>query len=198
MEILSGFISIFAGYLIGSFPTAYLITKWLKGVDIRDIDVGNMGAAAVRRQLGVIPGISVAFLDIAKGALTIFIAQQLVASSDIFIYASGFAALLGHCYPVYIGFRGGQGTATVIGIFAMLSPLVLAIMLVIMAVFLLIFRRVFPMTITSGIFLPVLLWFVGHSPALTIYSLVIIIFMSARNYRGIYREVCNLKRKLLK
>ena len=196
MNIILGILSVIAGYLIGSFPTAYIITKILKGVDIRNIDVGNMGAAAVRRQLGLIPGMLVAIVDIAKGSVVILLAQLLTGDVFLWVYAAGFAALLGHCFPVYIGFRGGQGTATIIGIFAVLSPLVLLVMLLLMGIILLIVRRIYPMVIICSPVLPILLWLLTASFPLTVYSLVLILFMISRNIKGISYEFTKFKNRL--
>ncbi len=195
MAILLGVAGIVAGYLLGSFPSAYIVTRILRRVDIRDIDVGNMGAAAVRRQLGLLPGIIVAVLDIAKGSAVIFLAQYLSGDVFIWVYGSGFAAILGHCFPVYIRFRGGQGTATLIGIFAILAPLVILITLAIAAVMLLVTRRIFPMIISTSPALPLLLWLVAGSVPLALYSLVLILFMISRNIDGILREIEKLKRR---
>jgi acyl phosphate:glycerol-3-phosphate acyltransferase len=193
MGILLGVAGIIAGYLLGSFPSAYIITRIIKRVDIREIDVGNMGAAAVRRQLGLLPAIIVAVLDITKGSAAIFLAQFFSETGFLWVYGAGFAAILGHCFPAYIGFRGGQGTATLIGVFAVLAPLVTLIMLCIAALMLLITRRVFPMIISSSPALPLLLWLVAGSVPLALYSLFLILFMMSRNIGGISREIKIIK-----
>jgi acyl phosphate:glycerol-3-phosphate acyltransferase len=193
MGIVTGIVCVVAGYLIGSFPTAFIITRIKRGVDIRDIDVGNMGAAAVIRQMGLLPGLLVAVVDMVKGSSTVLLAQQLSGADYIWVYAAGFAAILGHCFPIYIGFRGGQGTATIIGIFSVLAPVVILIMLPIMAILLLITRRIFPMVIASSPALPLLTWFIAGSLPLTIYAIVIIMFMVSRNTRGISSELIKLK-----
>jgi glycerol-3-phosphate acyltransferase PlsY len=182
------FISILIGYLLGSIPTAYIAVKIIRGKDIRDIDVGNVGTAAAMRQTGKIPGLIVAFVDIAKGSASILIASVL-GISEIWILCAGFAAFLGHCFPVYIGFRGGQGVATVIGIFLVLLPYITLIIIGIIAVVLLIIRRVFPTICVVGISLPLLIFFINGSLPLLIFSLVIIVFMTARNYKGIIKEI---------
>jgi acyl phosphate:glycerol-3-phosphate acyltransferase len=197
MDIVLGVAGIVGGYLIGSIPIAYIFTRIIKGVDIRDIDVGNVGAAAVRRPLGLIPGMLVALLDIAKGSAVIFLAQYLSGTGFLWVYGAGFSAILGHCFPIYIGFRGGQGTATLIGIFAVLSPVVMVITLGIAAVMLLITRRVFPMIISTSPALPLLLWLVAASLPLALYSLFLIVFMMSRNVHGIKSEIKKLSTRFL-
>ena len=175
--------SIVIGYLLGSIPTAYIITRFRKGVDIRKVDVGNVGAASVIRQVGLIEGLIVALVDMAKGAGTIFIAQAL-GVSYYWVLAAGFAALIGHIYPAYIRFKGGQGIATIIGIFFALAPEATAVLLVLMAIMLLIVHRIFFMNIMASPFLPLFMWLFERSLTLVIYSLAIVIFVGYRNRHG--------------
>jgi acyl phosphate:glycerol-3-phosphate acyltransferase len=195
MDAFPGIAAVIAGYFIGSFPTAYIVTKIRKGVDIRDIDVGNMGAAAVRRQIGFVPGLIVALVDIAKGSSAVLLAQHLADDIFLCVYAAGFAALIGHCYPLYIGFRGGQGTATMIGIFTVLAPLAILIMLPLLGIVLLVVRRIYPMVIISSPALPVLIWFMTGSLPLTIYSVILILFIASRNVKGISVEYAKLRNR---
>lgn len=185
------FISILIGYLIGSIPTAYIIVKIVKHKDIRNIDVGNVGAAATIRQAGILPGLIVAFIDIGKGATAILIANAL-SLSEIWVLCTGCSVFIGHCFPVYIGFRGGQGVATVIGIFIVLAPYVTLIMLGLIAIALIIIKRVFPSICIVAIFLPLLIFLFKYPIYLLIFSLVITIFMIIRNLRGISKELINL------
>ena len=115
-------ISIIVGYLLGSFPAGYIIARNRKGIDIREVGVRNMGGANVIREVGKWAGALTLILDMGKGALSIFVAQLLGVSLP-WVLMAGFAAMLGHNYPVYLGFRGGKGIATVMGIFFILSPI---------------------------------------------------------------------------
>ncbi len=117
------------GYLIGSIPTGYLAGRMLRGKDIRQMGDGNMGAQNVFRQLGARAGMIVAVADMAKGSLTILIAWA-VHAPDIYVYLAGGAAVVGHNWPVFLGFRGGRGEATTLGIMLTIMPLPTAIMLV--------------------------------------------------------------------
>ena len=82
-------------YLLGSIPTAYIVARVRRGIDTRNVDVGNVGAGATFRQIGFLEGLIVLIVDIGKGAAAILIAQALGLDS-IWVYAAGFAALLGH------------------------------------------------------------------------------------------------------
>jgi glycerol-3-phosphate acyltransferase PlsY len=111
LDVGLGLITVISGYLLGSIPGAYIIAKLSKGVDIRKVDTGNVGAASTLRAIGVWQGIVAGLIDIAKGSAAIFIAQMM-GVSILWILGAGFAAYLGHNYPVYLGFKGGQGVAT--------------------------------------------------------------------------------------
>src|SRR4030042_1754102 len=160
--MLLGVASIIIGYLLGSIPTAYIIAKMRKGIDIRDVDAGNMGAGNVMRQVGIWEGVVVIVVDMAKGAAPIFIAQAFGVSLP-WVLAAGFAAILGHNYPVYVGFRGGQGVATIMGIFFVITPIAMAIIFGLMGIVLLVTPRRFPhflfvMVCIMSPLLPLLAW----------------------------------------
>ncbi len=103
------------GYLIGSFPTAYIAGRLLKGKDIRRMGDANMGAANAFRQLGAKVGITVGIIDAAKGVLAVVIAH-LANVSQLAVLLTGVAVVVGHNWPVFIGFRGGRGESTTIGV----------------------------------------------------------------------------------
>ena len=182
-----GILSVVIGYLLGSIPTAYVVSRTRKGVDIRNIGSGNMGAANVMREIGIYEGILVGLVDIAKGAGAILIAQALDISG-VWVLGAGFAALVGHNFPVFAGFRGGRGTATIIGIFLVLAPqsaLVTLAMLVIPFFVTLRFSAAILIGVALGFvgfaLLPLFIWLLESSLMLVCYALAIDIFMLARN-----------------
>ena len=123
-------LSILGAYLLGSVPAAYLATKWSRGVDIRKHGTGKVGAANV---LSVAPkwlAIPVAFFDIGKGALTVWIAQLLGLGAAAQVTV-GIVTVIGHNWPLFLRFKGGRGAFTTLGVVAMLSPWLGLIMLVI-------------------------------------------------------------------
>jgi acyl phosphate:glycerol-3-phosphate acyltransferase len=114
-------VAIIVAYLIGSIPFALILTKRVSGVDLRCIGSGNLGAANVVRVSGVGAGVIVALLDMAKGAAGVLLA--IAFTSDTAAHAAaGFAAVVGHIYPIWLRFRGGKGVATACGAFSMLTP----------------------------------------------------------------------------
>jgi glycerol-3-phosphate acyltransferase PlsY len=106
------------GFVAGSIPFGLIIGKRL-GVDIREKGSGNIGASNVTRVLGVIPGLVVALLDIAKGALPVLLARKYGGVATMV----GWAAILGHCFSPWLGGKGGKGVATAFGVFLVVAPL---------------------------------------------------------------------------
>ena len=112
---------VLVGYLIGSLPTAYVFGKRIKGRDIRGLGDGNMGARNAYHELGHKTGILIFFIDTAKGCLPILIAKYFNAPQSI-VLLTGAATVAGHNWSVFVGFRGGRGEATTIGILLVLMP----------------------------------------------------------------------------
>lgn len=107
---------IIIGYLLGSISPAYILARLLRGIDIREYGTRNAGARNVKKVLGWGPFIITVIYDLAKGLLSMYLAWRLGAP-EVVIYASGYAAILGHIFPFYLRFRGGEGQATTLGIF---------------------------------------------------------------------------------
>ncbi|PYR68137.1 MAG: acyl-phosphate glycerol 3-phosphate acyltransferase [Acidobacteria bacterium] len=118
-------VAIVAGYLLGSIPFALLLTR-SRGVDLRVAGSRNVGAANVLRTTGVMPAVAVMLLDAAKGAAAILAARLLTDNLTV-VMTAGLAAIVGHVYPAWLGFRGGKGVAASAGVFVMLAPLATAI-----------------------------------------------------------------------
>ncbi len=107
--------ALFAGYLLGSLSPAYFLTRLLTGKDIRTMGDGNAGTTNVFRNVGVLPGIITAVVDLVKGVMAVILAHDLLGTSLTVAYLSGFASICGHILPFYLNFRGGQGAATAAG-----------------------------------------------------------------------------------
>ncbi|HUW45822.1 MAG TPA: glycerol-3-phosphate acyltransferase [Dehalococcoidia bacterium] len=182
--MLLGILSIIIGYLLGSIPTAYIVSRMRKGIDIRNVDSGNMGAANVIRQIGAHEGVFVGLIDISKGAVAIFIAQTLNIS-ELWVFGTGFAALVGHNFPVFAGFRGGRGSATIIGIFLVLAPEAILVTLVVVAIPFFTSRKFTGAIIIGFALLPLFVWLLEGSLSLVRYALAIDLFMLVRNLSGI-------------
>jgi len=182
-----GILSIIIGYLLGSIPTAYIVSRLRKGIDIRTVGTGNMGAANVMREIGTREGIFVCLIDILKGVGAILIAQT-SNIPDLWVFGAGFAALVGHNFPVFVGFRGGRGSATCIGIFLVLAPKATLVTLVIVVIPFFITRKFsaailigFALACLGFALLPLFIWLLEGSLMLVCYGLAIDVFMLVRN-----------------
>ncbi len=112
-------------YLMGSIPFAFLVAR-RRGVDLRQRGSRNVGASNVLRTSGVPSAVTAMCLDAVKGSVAVLIASALSSGLAVPV-AAGFASVLGHIYPVWLGFRGGKGVATAAGVFAVLAPIALAV-----------------------------------------------------------------------
>ncbi len=172
-------IAMVCAYLIGSFPSAYIVGRLGKGVDIRDIGSRNMGAMNVFYKVGFWPGMLVLALDIGKGAAAIALARWLGVPLAAEL-AAGAVVLLGHSFPVFLKFRGGKGGATLIGVFIYVMPWGIPFYLGIFLLGLLLTRYA---TLSYGLaFLcfPFLAWLWYHSAELVIFSVCIILLLLLR------------------
>ena len=114
-------VAIVFGYLLGSIPFALLLTQ-RQGIELRNVGSRNPGAANVLRSAGIGPAVAVLLLDAAKGTVAVGAARMM--SDDVAVATgAGLAAIVGHIYPVWCGFRGGKGVAASAGVFAVLAPL---------------------------------------------------------------------------
>ena len=117
--------AVLAAYLMGSIPFAQLLSK-RRGIDLRRVGSGNVGATNVLRTLGVRPAVLAMMLDAVKGTLAVLVAQRLTNGVAAPVIA-GLASMIGHVYPVWLRFRGGKGVATAAGAFAVLAPVAAAV-----------------------------------------------------------------------
>jgi glycerol-3-phosphate acyltransferase PlsY len=154
------FLSLLLGYLLGSIPSGYLAGRWCKGIDLRTIGSGSTGATNVLRSVGKGPALVVFLVDVAKGAAAVLLARALSQDATLANWievGAGLAALAGHIWPVWLGFKGGKAVATGFGMFLGLAwPVGLACFGVFMAVFAM-GRIVSLASVVAAISLPVLM-----------------------------------------
>jgi len=112
----------FVSYFIGSLPTGYLVARIFRGVDIRTVGSGSIGATNVRRLMGQGWAVFVTLVDMLKGALALLLTVESASSDPWLLSLSALAAVLGHNYPVWLRFRGGKGVATTYGTMFFIWP----------------------------------------------------------------------------
>ncbi|MDD2553866.1 MAG: glycerol-3-phosphate 1-O-acyltransferase PlsY [Desulfotomaculaceae bacterium] len=117
---MSNYWLIIVGYLIGSIPFSYIVGRLWAGIDIRRCGSGNVGMTNVWRNAGPAAGLTALVLDLGKGMLAVWLAGQY--GSDLVVALSGLAVLIGHSWPVFLGFKGGKLVATGVGVITAISP----------------------------------------------------------------------------
>lgn len=172
-------------YLLGSIPFSYIFSRVLGGVDIRAKGTGNVGATNVLRTLGIKIAVLSLLGDLSKGAVSGWLGLYFGGVYLAAICAT--MAVMGHCWPVFLGFRGGKGAATGAGAVLVLMPKVFVLLAVIFAVIIGSTRYVSLGSICAAAVLPVLALFVYHSWVYAVMSLVIAVMV-------IYRHRSNIER----
>jgi acyl phosphate:glycerol-3-phosphate acyltransferase len=155
---------IIAGYLIGSIPFALVLARRWGTADLRVIGSGNLGAANVMRASGVTAGILVAVLDLVKGAASVALAAQFSRDADAPAIA-GFAAIIGHIYPVWLRFKGGKGVATACGVFTVLTPAAMPPVVVIFLATVYLTKYISLGSLLATVALPPIAYAIGSPPS---------------------------------
>ena len=153
-------LSILAAYLLGSVPAAYLVTKWFRGVDIREHGTGKVGTANVLSTASKRLAIPVAIFDTGKGALTVW-GAQLLGLGIVEQVSVGIATIIGHNWPVFLRFVGGRGILTSLGVLLILSPK-LGLIVLVMALLFTPFRQLALGVFIALVSVPILSWFLSQ------------------------------------
>jgi len=179
-------IAIVAAYAIGSIPFALIVARQWGTRDLRLIGSGNLGAANVWRATGATAGVLVGLLDILKGAAGVVVAERLNGGAAA-PAAAGVAAVVGHIYPVWLGFRGGKGVATSCGVFAVLTPLAVVPALAVFAISVWITKYISAGSVLASLALPPLAYATGGSPSAVTAAAVVAALVLFRHRSNLTR-----------
>ena len=184
-------VSAVIGYLLGSFPTGYLVGR-RHGIDIREHGSGNIGATNVVRVLGKKVGYLVFFCDAAKGLLAVYSGELLFVTrspaSELSCIIAGLACILGHNFPVWLRFRGGKGVATTIGVLLGLMPVAVAIAAGVWLITFLVMRYVSLASMLAAASLPIIVWrLTGPDTPMFWFSVVAAVLIFVRHRANISR-----------
>ena len=199
---------ILIAYLLGSFPSAILIGKIFYKIDVREFGSGNAGATNTFRVLGKKAGLPVLFLDVLKG----FLSVNLIAFLDLIPFSIdgifelqltfGIAAVIGHLFPVFTGFRGGKGIATLLGILIGIHPTAAICSSLVFTIIFFIFKFVSLASIIASLSFPVLIYLLSDSTpnSLIIFSIFVPVLSLITHQKNIERLVRGeeTKAKILK
>lgn len=195
---ITAIIALILAYLIGSVPSAVWIGKSLYGVDVREFGSGNAGATNTFRVLGKRAGLIVLTLDILKGLCAVLMARfisQAPPGTSQFVdlqIVLGVAAVIGHIFPVFAGFRGGKGIATLFGVILAAHPLACLISLGVFLVIFLAFKYVSLASISAAIAFPVsVITIFGDRvvPSMVIFSIMVAILVMITHQKNIERLI---------
>lgn len=183
---------ILVGYIFGCLQWSYILGKLIKKKDIRSLGVGNAGASNAVTVFGWKMGVLVGILDITKAIISIIIIRYIIKSSDMFsLYLNGTSVILGHNYPFFMGFKGGKGTASTVGmLFAINLKLGLIGLLVILSITL--FTDYIALgTMALVTFFVIATFYLGYGPSCILLALFIALLSA-------YKHIPNMKRILSK
>ena len=188
-------LAVVCAYLIGSVPFALLLARRWGAADLRQLGSGNLGAANVLRASGVRAGVLVAVLDVAKGAASVALAMR-VTSGPVAPAAAGFAAIVGHIYPVWLRFKGGKGVATACGVFSVLTPLAVPPSLVLFLVAVWATKYISLGSILASLVLPSIAYATGAPAATLVAAWAAAALIVFRHRSNVARLVGGTERRL--
>jgi glycerol-3-phosphate acyltransferase PlsY len=151
-------------YLLGSIPFGYLLVRWRKGIDVRSTGSKSIGATNVMRNLGLVGFLVTFLLDFLKGVASVVLAAKLTGNNPAWVGAAAVAPLVGHCYPVFLKFRGGKAVAAAAGVYIVLAPLSIGLALVIFAVMVGIWRYISLGSVIATAAFPAMVYYLDHAP----------------------------------
>jgi len=191
------FLLVITAYLIGSIPTALIISRKYFGIDIREYGSGNMGATNAFRILGSKYGILIMVLDVLKGMLAVglFYLLPFYVSNEFertnFMIALGLSAVIGHIFPVFADFKGGRGVATILGMLLAIQPIIALTCIGVFLIVLLLTRYVSLSSILGAIMLPIcVLWIWNeHEMTYRIFALLVAVMVIITHQKNISRII---------
>jgi acyl phosphate:glycerol-3-phosphate acyltransferase len=160
-----------AAYLLGSIPFGLILSKLFGAGDVRKAGSGNVGATNVARVAGTAAGVATLVLDAGKGAAAVWLAVRFANDSATWLVVAGMAAMLGHCFPVWLRFHGGKGVATAAGMFLVLCPLAALGAIGVFVLVVVFWRYVSLGSIAAAAAMPLLIYFLWappHAPPLMV------------------------------
>ncbi|HEY6265192.1 MAG TPA: glycerol-3-phosphate 1-O-acyltransferase PlsY [Candidatus Acidoferrum sp.] len=181
-----------SAYLLGSIPFGLILAKIFGSGDVRNEGSGNIGATNVARVAGPLAGILTLILDGAKGAAAVLLAERYSNGSAMWMIIAGLAALIGHCFPIWLKFKGGKGVAAAAGVYLALSPLAFLAGLILFILVVAFWRYVSLGSISAAAAMPMLLYFLwaphhAPSPMITFGALAVAMLI-------VYKHDANLQR----
>ncbi len=182
-------------YLLGSFPTGYLLYYLSEKKDIRGFGSQSIGATNMLRLKGWSFALPVIFIDVLKGFLPVFLALKIFPDEKWALF-SGFLAVLGHCFPIFIKLKGGKGVATAVGVYMVVAPKPLLIGIAFFLVIIILTRYVSLGSILAMLSLPISIYLIQDNTGVTALGIAIFLLVAIRHRGNIQRLLRGNERKL--
>lgn len=182
-------------YLIGSIPFSYLIPKWIGKIDIRTMGSGNTGTTNVVRTLGMKVGVLAFIGDFLKGIIPALIG--LLWLGELGGIIGGSMAVIGHCYPVWLKFKGGKGVATSAGILIVLMPDLCILLLIGQFIIIALTKYMSLASLLSAVLLPILAFIFSKSDQMVLFSIGLALFVIFRHRSNLFRLIKGTESKLV-
>jgi glycerol-3-phosphate acyltransferase PlsY len=188
-------LGVIGAYLMGAVPFGYLLFRAGRGQDIRRHGSGNIGATNVARTMGPVAGLVTLLLDVGKGALAVGVARRL-GLQPAWLAAVGLAAIVGHAFPLFLGFRGGKSVAVALGVFALLAPRAAVSAVAVFLLVLGIGRYVSIASVSAALSFPLCAWLLGYGPEVVAAGAGAALLIAAKHHANWRRLLSGTEHRL--
>jgi len=188
-----------AAFILGAVPFSWLVARLVRGVDIRGVGSGNIGATNVARSIGLGPGLAALALDAAKGSAAVLLARWFLAGeggAHTLPAVAGGMAILGHNFTPFLRFRGGKGVATGAGVFGVLAPWALLSAVLVFVLTVAVGRMVSLGSVLAAGSLPVAVYALGGGREVVVLSLLVAALVIARHHANLRRILAGRESRL--
>lgn len=189
-------LSIIIGYIFGSIPSGLVLVKMVCGIDIREYGSKNIGTTNVFRTVGGRMASIVLITDVVKGILAVLLVRYLFESSLHLELLTAIASLLGHNYSVFLGFKGGRGVATGLGLILLFMPDVCIFSFTVWLVIVFVTRYVSLGSIVGAFITPIVAYYRGYPIELVLFALAACVFVIVRHYENMKRLIAGTESKI--
>ncbi|MGE4589322.1 MAG: glycerol-3-phosphate 1-O-acyltransferase PlsY [Acidaminococcaceae bacterium] len=189
-------LSIIIGYIFGSIPSGLVFVKMVCGIDIREYGSKNIGTTNVFRTVGGRMASIVLVADIVKGIMAVLLVRYLFESNLHLELLTAIASLLGHNYSLFLGFKGGRGVATGLGLILLFMPDVCIFSFTVWLVIVFVTRYVSLGSIVGAFITPIVAYYRGYPPELVLFALAACIFVIVRHYENMKRLISGTESKI--
>jgi len=187
-SLVAGLLAIVIAYLLGAIPFGYLVTRFTTGKDVRGHGSGNIGATNVLRAAGRGAAVATLILDMAKGFAAVWIAGWLTDGSSGWMADASLAVMVGHAFPIFLGFKGGKAVATFFGAFLYLTPIPALASVIVFVIVVVVTRYISAGSVLASAAFPLGVWLIQHATLNEVLAAVIAAAIV------VYRHKDNMKR----